>query len=248
MRQRRDENSASLRNGPAISRDLKLETLPPEEPEDSKNATQTRRQVDTMTLSNSDLLFTQLPSKTVKCSDRLIINIKQTEKRVFPTNEAFDFEAELKKRNTSLFCVYREVTNIASPEIEKTGSAGKPTKSGKPEKSAKTKEPVKAEKPPQPESELIAYAVFIRTKQMTRIHKVCTVDKYRRLGVGKWMMEQLINELKKARAEVVDLWVDKDRIPARALYKALGFEEMEVAVDYYSKGRDGIRMELRLGS
>jgi ribosomal protein S18 acetylase RimI-like enzyme len=200
----------------------------------------------------SGLEFVQVPSKTLKSSDKLLAAIKATEKRVFPSNEAFDFDMELKKRNTSLFCVYREGTNGASQYqksgIEKTGSVGKPAKSGKPEKSVKTKEPVKPEKPEQPEPELIAYAVFIRTKQMTRIHKVCTVDKYRRLGVGKWMMEQLINELKKARAEAVDLWVDKDKIPARALYKAMGFGEMEEVVDYYSKGRDGIRMELKLGS
>ncbi|KAI5813931.1 acyl-CoA N-acyltransferase [Pyronema omphalodes] len=200
----------------------------------------------------SDLQFVQIPSKTLKSSDKLLAAIKATEKRVFPSNEAFDFDTELKKRNTSLFCVYREGTNGSSQYqkfgTEKSGSVGKSVKSGKPDKSVKTKEPMKPVKPEQPELELIAYAVFIRTKQITRIHKVCTVDKYRRLGVGKWMMEQLINELKKARAEAVDLWVDKDRIPARALYKAMGFDEMEEVADYYSKGRDGIRMELNLGS
>ncbi|CCX33063.1 acyl-CoA N-acyltransferase [Pyronema domesticum] len=190
----------------------------------------------------SSLQFVQIPSKALKASDKLLAAIKSTEKRVFPSNEAFDFDTELKKRNTSLFCVYRlEQGKNETPQTEKI-------KSGKPEKCGKSEKAGQSAKLGPLEPQLVGYAVYIRTKQMTRIHKVCIVDRYRRLGVGKWMMDQLLKELRKARAEAVDLWVDKDRLPARGLYKAMGFEEMEEVVDYYSKGRNGVRMELRLSS
>jgi ribosomal protein S18 acetylase RimI-like enzyme len=153
----------------------------------------------------SRLTIVRLPSKKLPFSDRLLQAIKQTEKRTFPTNEAFDFDAELKKRSTALYCVYcdRGV-------------------------------------------DLCGYAVYARSKLVTRIHKVCVVERYRGHGVGRWIMEQVLRELQKAAAGNVDLWVDTERMPARRLYRACGFGEMEMVKDYYSKGRDAIRMQVDL--
>ena len=59
-------------------------------------------------------------------------------------------------------------------------------------------------------------------------------------------MAKVIEELRRSGASEVDLWVDKAREPARGLYKACGFEEMESVEDYYGGGRAGGRMELEL--
>jgi ribosomal protein S18 acetylase RimI-like enzyme len=155
----------------------------------------------------SRLTIVRLPSKKLPFSYRLLQAIKHTEKRTFPTNEAFDFDAELKKRSTALYCVYRDDDGDA---------------------------------------ELCGYAVYVRSKLVTRIHKVCVVERYRGQGVGRWMMGQVIRELQKAAAGNVDLWVDTERAPARRLYRTCGFAEMETVRDYYSKGRDAIRMQVDL--
>ncbi|KAF8243305.1 acyl-CoA N-acyltransferase [Wilcoxina mikolae CBS 423.85] len=159
-------------------------------------------------LNITSLSFTRIPSKKLRSSELLLTAVKQVEKHTFPSNEVFDFDNEIKKRTTSLYCVYRQ---------ENDGCV-----------------------------ELCSYAVYIRTKLVTRIHKVCVVERYRRQGIGKWMMERLLRELMKASATNVDLWVDTSRIPARQLYLSCGFLEMETVRDYYSPNRDGIRMELKL--
>ena len=161
-------------------------------------------------LDVSSLVFTRLPSKTLPTSDRLLAAVKQAEKRTFPPNEAFDFDAEMKKRTTNVYGVH----------CRSAGSDGR--------------------------IELCGYAVYVRSKLATRIHKVCVLEGYRRQGVGRWMMERLLEELVKASAASVDLWVDTSRIPARQLYACCGFHEMDTVRGYYSPTRDAVRMELRL--
>ncbi|KAG0136730.1 acyl-CoA N-acyltransferase [Tuber indicum] len=96
--------------------------------------------------------------------------------------------------------------------------------------------------------ELYGYIVFVRSKLITRIHKVCVVEEQRGKGVGKWMLGLVLSELRKGGAEKVDLWVDIDKEAARRLYLSCGFEERETVNDYYSTGRHGIRMEVTLAS
>jgi ribosomal protein S18 acetylase RimI-like enzyme len=159
-------------------------------------------------LDIASLAIVRLPSKAVSSSGQLLQAIKQTEKRTFPSSEAFDFDAELKKRTTALHCVYYQSANGGT--------------------------------------ELCGYSVYVRTKLVTRIHKVCVVERYRGQGIGRWMMEQVLRVLENTSAASVDLWVDAERIPARSLYRACGFLDMEMVRDYYSPGRDGIRMQMDL--
>jgi ribosomal protein S18 acetylase RimI-like enzyme len=156
----------------------------------------------------SKLAFIKLPSKKLGSgSDILLNSIKQVEKRSFPSNEAFDFNTELPKRTTNLYCAFA-----------KTGN----------------------------EPELCGYIVYVRSKLVTRIHKVCVVEKKRGQGIGRWMMDHVLVDLKKGGAGIVDLWVDKNREIARKLYEACGFEKRETVENYYSGGRDAVRMEINL--
>lgn len=92
--------------------------------------------------------------------------------------------------------------------------------------------------------QLCGYIVYLRTKTLTRIHKVCVVEGLRGQGVGKFMMEKVIEELKRSGATDVDLWVDEERAAAKRLYEKCGFMEKEIVADYYGKGRAGLRMRL----
>lgn len=161
------------------------------------------------TIDLSKLTFIKLPSKKLGTnSDFLLNSIKQVEKRTFPSNEALDFNAELPKRITNLYCAFVQV----------------------------------GQKP-----ELCGYIVYVRSKLITRVHKVCVVEERRGQGIGKWMLGLVLADLKKGGAGTVDLWVDRSREIARKLYITCGFEEKETVENYYSAGRDAIRMEVKLG-
>lgn len=94
--------------------------------------------------------------------------------------------------------------------------------------------------------EVLGYVVYVRSKLITRIHKVCIVEGQRGKGLGKWMLGLVLAELKKGGAGTVDLWVDKNREVARRLYITCGFQERETVENYYSLGRDAIRMVIGL--
>lgn len=94
--------------------------------------------------------------------------------------------------------------------------------------------------------ELCGYVIYVRSKLATRIHKVCVVENKRGQGIGKWMLGLVMADLRKGGAGTVDLWVDKSRDIARRLYMTCGFEERETVGNYYSSGRDAIRMETKL--
>ncbi|KAJ5113024.1 hypothetical protein N7456_001558 [Penicillium angulare] len=95
-------------------------------------------------------------------------------------------------------------------------------------------------------SELIAYAVYVRQKGVALLHKVCVIEAYRRQGVGQQLMSYIQERLRKEGCQYIQLWVDKVREPARALYQRGGFKEQEEIPDYYAPGRTGIRMILDL--
>ncbi|KAJ5131764.1 Acyl-CoA N-acyltransferase [Penicillium atrosanguineum] len=96
------------------------------------------------------------------------------------------------------------------------------------------------------QSDLIAYAVYVRQKGAALLHKVCVIEAYRRQGVGQQLMSYIQERLRKEGCQYIQLWVDGAREPARALYVRSGFEEREVIPDYYAPGRTGIRMVLDL--
>lgn len=95
-------------------------------------------------------------------------------------------------------------------------------------------------------SGLIAYAVYVRQKGVALLHKVCVVEASRRQGVGQQLMSYIQERLRKEGCQYIQLWVDKAREPARALYRRCGFDEREEIPDYYAPGRTGIRMTLDL--
>jgi ribosomal protein S18 acetylase RimI-like enzyme len=58
-------------------------------------------------MANQAISFRPLSSFDKTQRDRLLVAIKQVEKRTFPPHEAFAFDDELRKRNTTLICATR---------------------------------------------------------------------------------------------------------------------------------------------
>lgn len=156
----------------------------------------------------------------------ILTQIARIEKKTFPANEAFPFGEELWRKKPNTRVVFA-VKNAAA------SSSSSPSKSQS--QSATGARPL-----------LIAYAVYVRQKGVALLHKVCVAEPYRRLGVGLKLMNYVRQRLEKEGCQAVQLWVDKTRLPARALYVCCGFEEREEVSDYYAPGRTGIRMVLTL--
>lgn len=93
---------------------------------------------------------------------------------------------------------------------------------------------------------LIAYLVHASYKKTALLHKVCVLEKHRRHGVARRMLQLQIGKLGSRGYGVMKLWVDEEREPARSLYTDMGFKEVDRVEDYYAPGRAGIQMVLSL--
>jgi ribosomal-protein-alanine N-acetyltransferase len=65
---------------------------------------------------------------------------------------------------------------------------------------------------------------------------------YRRAGVGKRLLEDLLERFRAAGAVRAVLQVAVENAPARAFYRRAGFTETGHLADYYDPGRDAIEM------
>ena len=80
-----------------------------------------------------------------------------------------------------------------------------------------------------------------------RIGHVVTIDvvsEQRRRGVGRVLMDALLDACRRARAELMRLEVAVDNDGAIAFYKLLGFEETGRIRGFYMGRLDALRMEL----
>ncbi|KAK2760899.1 hypothetical protein FQN54_002140 [Arachnomyces sp. PD_36] len=95
-------------------------------------------------------------------------------------------------------------------------------------------------------SVLAAYAVYVRMKGVALLHKICVAAPFRSRGIGAQLIDYVLQRLRREGCQSIQLWVDKEREPARRLYLRCGFEEREQIDDYYGPGRTGIKMVLDL--
>ena len=140
---------------------------------------------------------------------KVLAQVVRAEKKAFPKNEIFDFDRELRKRNTELICL------LDTANADGTNSVA-------------------------------AYLVYVRIQRTTLLHKICVLEKHRRQGLARKLLQKLQDELKAQGCEEIQLWVDEARKPARFLYSNTGFEEVDRVQSYYAPGRTGIKMALKL--
>ncbi|KAL8981781.1 MAG: hypothetical protein Q9177_005468 [Variospora cf. flavescens] len=88
-----------------------------------------------------------------------------------------------------------------------------------------------------------AYAVYVSASQLELLHKLCVCEKYRRQGIARKMLLSHHERLAARGCSKVQLWVDQARVPARSLYKDLGFEEVGRVENYYGPDRTALRMQ-----
>ncbi|KAF2035425.1 acetyltransferas-like protein [Setomelanomma holmii] len=134
--------------------------------------------------------------------------VARLERKIFPAMEGFDYDVELKKKNTGLLLAFREGT----------------------------------------QDNVVAYLVFQRMKRSVWLHKLCVIEQERQKGIGRCLVQTLRVQMQRSGGESIWLWVDEHRRPAKRLYDACGFKQVEVRSDYYAPGRAGLKMELLIGT
>jgi len=67
---------------------------------------------------------------------------------------------------------------------------------------------------------------------------------FRQQGIATALLEEALAEARRKRAEVMVLEVRRTNLPARQLYRKLGFEDRRLRRNYYGPGEDALVMEL----
>ena len=82
------------------------------------------------------------------------------------------------------------------------------------------------------------YASFVLDE--AEIGNICVLPELRGQGVGRKLMEELLNILRSVEVTRVFLEVESDNEGAIALYEKCGFVRYNERKDYYGKGRDAL--------
>ena len=89
---------------------------------------------------------------------------------------------------------------------------------------------------------LVAYAVCVKWHHRLLLHKVCVSPIYRHQGIGHELMQEIIERARRWPCRGIDLWVDESNQIARGLYSKHDFVTKDIVQDYYSTGRNGVKM------
>jgi ribosomal-protein-alanine N-acetyltransferase len=93
---------------------------------------------------------------------------------------------------------------------------------------------------------LIGYACWWRVGDEVHIHNLAVHPDYRRSGVGRALVQLLLDEAVKNHVQSVSLEVRHDNAAARGLYRSFGFTERGVRKHYYGRGEDAVVMTREL--
>lgn len=86
---------------------------------------------------------------------------------------------------------------------------------------------------------IIGFAAARFAVDTAEILNVAVHAQHVHLGIAKQLMEQLLNDLKQRGVKYVSLEVAQDNVPACALYRRVGFAEVNVRKDFYGPQRNG---------
>lgn len=95
------------------------------------------------------------------------------------------------------------------------------------------------------DGKVVAFAVGRVIADEAEVMKIATLEKYRRQGIARLMMEELLDKMRGKGAVTCYLEAASKNSAAIALYKSLGFEEISVRELYYGDD-DAIAMRLTL--
>ena len=96
------------------------------------------------------------------------------------------------------------------------------------------------------EKEIVGFVGTLINVDFTEITNIVVKKDFRKLGIGKMLLEKIIEETKKINKEMIYLEVNENNEGAINLYKKYRFEEVGRRKKYYNEKDDAILMNLKL--
>jgi ribosomal-protein-alanine N-acetyltransferase len=97
------------------------------------------------------------------------------------------------------------------------------------------------------EGKIVGYVLFWLLPQEVDIHNIAVRSEYRRRGVGRILLKQVLTAAQSHRCARVTLEVRKSNTAAQRLYQSAGFVTTGIRKGYYSdNGEDALAMALEL--
>ena len=85
---------------------------------------------------------------------------------------------------------------------------------------------------------VVGYVIYADIQGDAELLRIAVDKRYRRTGIGNKLMKDMISELVEAGTDRISLEVRAHNLPAIALYKKYGFEEIFVRENYYHNPDD----------
>ena len=83
------------------------------------------------------------------------------------------------------------------------------------------------------EEEIVGYLVCQVVANEAELHNIAVAKKIQRQGVGKFLLQKLIEALKQKEVQEIYLMVRASNVSARKLYEQFGFKKVGVRKNYY---------------
>ena len=85
---------------------------------------------------------------------------------------------------------------------------------------------------------VVGYIIYADIQGDAELLRIAVDKRYRRTGIGNKLVKDMISELVEAGTDRISLEVRAHNLPAIALYKKYGFEEIFVRENYYHNPDD----------
>jgi len=96
------------------------------------------------------------------------------------------------------------------------------------------------------ENKVVGYVSALAHGRDAHIASIAVLKEYRRRGIGRALMSELIKLLKLRQFGTVSLEVRKNNTSAIRFYESLGFERVGGIPSYYENGEDAIAFSITL--
>ena len=94
---------------------------------------------------------------------------------------------------------------------------------------------------------VIGYIIFWKVFEDVQINNIAVHPEFRRLGIGRVVLEYVIDQVRRDGAKFITLEVRPSNTAALTLYKKLGFKPISIRKGYYSNpNEDAFVLGLRL--
>ena len=99
------------------------------------------------------------------------------------------------------------------------------------------------------DGKIVGYVLFWLLPDEVDVHNIAVDGEFRRRGIGRVLLEQVLQAGRRRKSSQVTLEVRESNMPAQRLYESLGFRRTGIRKGYYAdNGEDALVMALPLES